>query len=90
MRKALYENYEKFFMGTQRLGQLWNNMFVNTMTKMGFKQSFQVFFKHDGKSIYLVLYVDDVLAACNNKAVLNRFWLKLCSTYKIRDLGEPN
>ena len=73
--KALY--------GHPKAGQLWNNTFVNTMTELGFTQSSQdrCFFIHIGKSIYLVLYVDDVLAACKNKAVLERFWRKLCSTY---------
>ena len=37
----------------------------------------------------VVLYVDDVLGACENNNVLKQFWKKLATTFKIRDLGKP-
>ena len=37
----------------------------------------------------LVLYVDDLLGACECKRFLDKFWRKLSTVFKIRDMGTP-
>ena len=33
--------------------------------------------------------MDDLIAACESKSFLKKFWKKLCARFKIRDLGTP-
>ena len=81
--KALY--------GHPRAGQLWNKKFVDFMLSLGFIQSLRdkCLFVHVSHGIYVVLYVDDLLAAARTVKALNSFWKKLESTFKIRSMGTP-
>ena len=81
--KALY--------GHPRAGQLWNKKFVDFMLALGFVQSLRdkCLFIHSGHGIYVVLYVDDLLAAAGTIKALNSFWRKLEGAFKIRCMGTP-
>ena len=39
---------------------------------------------------YHVLYVYDLLGACECKKFLDKFWRKLSTVFKIRDMGTPS
>ena len=81
--KALY--------GHPKAGNLWNTDFVEFMLQEGFKQCTRdkCLFYHPTVFFLLVLYVDDLMAACESKSFLKKFWRKLCARFKIRDLGTP-
>jgi len=81
--KALY--------GHPKAGQLWNQKFVQFMTTRGFIQSERdkCFFYNLKAEFFLVLYVDDLIAAALHVKQLNRFWGQLQSVFKVRDMGEP-
>ena len=69
--KALY--------GRPKAGQLWNNTFVNTMTKMGFKQSSQ-------KRCFLYTMANpfilcSMLMMCWLLATIRRFWRNFGANY---------
>ena len=42
----------------------------------------------DGSYIYLLLYVDDMLVACKNKAEIERLKTQLSSEFEMNDLSE--
>ena len=42
----------------------------------------------DGFYIYLLLYVDDMLVACKNKAEIERLKTQLSLEFEMKDLGE--
>ena len=78
--KALY--------GHPKAGQLWNKVFVKFLIGKGFQQSSKdkCLFFNLSLFIFLVLYVDDLLAVASSSAVLQAFWEKLSSTFEIRDV----
>ena len=77
--------------GHPKAGNLWNFDFVNFMLGEGFLQCSRdkCLFFHPTLFFLVVLYVDDLLGACENNTVLKKFWKKLATSFKIRDLGKP-
>lgn len=71
----------------------WYAKFTTALTNAGFRHS-----KHDyalftwsegNSSIYLLIYVDDILVMGNNDSHVARFKKYLHSTFHIKDLGLP-
>ena len=60
------------------------------MTTRGFVQSERdkCFFDNQKAEFFLVLYVDDLIAAALSMKQLNTFWGQLQSVFKVRDMGE--
>ena len=81
--KALY--------GHPKAGKLWNTDFVGFTGDEGFVATSRdrcLFFRPKPYFL-LVLYVDDLLGACECKRFLDKFWRKLSTVFKIRDMGTP-
>jgi len=62
------------------------------MLSLGFERSEKdacVYHRSNGgNSIYLLLYVDDMLVACRDHFKINRLKARLKSEFKMKDLGE--
>ena len=62
------------------------------MVQLGFVQSkanYSLFTRQEGESfIYLLVYVDDVLIASNDKAKVDQFKVLLDQRFKLKDLGD--
>ena len=83
LQKALY--------GHPKAGQLWNKEFVGFSRDEGFTATSRdrCLFFCPKPYFLLVLYVDDLLGACECKKYLEKFWKKLSTAFKIRDMGTP-
>ena len=82
--KALY--------GHLKARRLWNRDFVGFTSDEGFNATSRdkcLFFRPKPYFL-LILYVDDLLGACECKRYLDKFWRKLASVFKIRDMGTPS
>ena len=80
-------------MVTQRLGTCGIvTLSLLCLTSEGFLQCTRdkCLFFHPTLFFFVVLYVDDLLGACENNSVLKKFWNKLAATFKIRNLGKPS
>ena len=77
--------------GHPKAGQLWNKLFVEFASSEGYLQSVRdsCLFYHPIHDCLLVLYVDDLLGACENLSIVKEFWKKLSAKFNIRDLGGP-
>ena len=66
----------KAIYGHPKAGQLWNDKFVSFMISAGFLQCSRnpYFFYNLSTNVFLVLYVDDLLAAAGTEKELKKFW----------------
>ena len=70
--------YEKFVKEAQKLG-LTNDMHDPCLFT----------WRHNGKMVFVVLYVDDMLIASNDLEKLNEVKIRLSNVFEMKDLGEP-
>jgi hypothetical protein len=84
----------KAIYGLKQAGRQWNKMLDDFLWKEGFNfvrseadYSLYVLCKDD-KTIWLLVYVDDMLLASNCRAFLNGFKLEMSKRFKMKDLGE--
>ncbi|RUS71344.1 hypothetical protein EGW08_020887 [Elysia chlorotica] len=93
-----YENCEKLVLrlnkslyGLKQSGRNWNQTFHKFMSEQGFQQSQNdtcVYTKSKGDDLIIILvWVDDVIIASNNKTLLERTKDGLKSQFKMKDLG---
>lgn len=86
LRKALY--------GLKQAPMEWNNKFDQCAKDLGFQrcQSEQCVYKRTTNNVYLylLLYVDDFLIACDNPKVLAEVKAEFMKTFKMRDLGDAS
>ena len=77
--------------GLKQSPRQWNKRFDSFMLSHGFKRSKYdscVYIKHvNGSSIYLLLYVDDMLIAAKSKVEITKLKKLLSSEFDMKDLG---
>lgn len=84
LNKSLY--------GLKQAPRIWNQQFNELMTTLDFKRSksdycLYTYLEHQ-LCCYLLLYVDDILIACNDLEFLNNLQLKLNDTFKMKQITE--
>ncbi|UYV73167.1 K02A2.6-like, partial [Cordylochernes scorpioides] len=85
LKKAIY--------GLKQAGRSWNTKIASTLIKNNFKQSTVdpcLFTKNEeNHSIYLILYVDDMLLASDSKIIIQNTVKTLEKEFEIKNLGDP-
>jgi hypothetical protein len=85
---------KKSIYGLKQASRQWNLKFDKTIKNFGFKANVEdncVYTKFkNGKYIFLVLYVDDILLASNDMSLLQETKRFLSSKFEMKDLGEAS
>ncbi|UYV75574.1 hypothetical protein LAZ67_13000650, partial [Cordylochernes scorpioides] len=85
LKKAIY--------GLKQAGRSWNTKIASTLIKNNFKQSIVdpcLFTKNEeNHSIYLILYVDDMLLASDSEIIIQNTVKTLEKEFEIKNLGDP-
>jgi hypothetical protein len=85
---------KKSIYGLKQASRQWYLKFDNTIRKFGFKENVEdncIYAKlKNGKYIFLVLYVDDILLASNDVSLLQETKKFLSSHFDMKDLGEAS
>ncbi|GJY82599.1 ribonuclease H-like domain-containing protein [Tanacetum coccineum] len=78
--------------GLKQAPRQWNHKLYETLIEAGFKQSINdhsLYIKNDGGvSLYLLVYVDDLVITGNSESEIEKFKTFLNQKFKIKDLGE--
>nr|GEW72817.1 ribonuclease H-like domain-containing protein [Tanacetum cinerariifolium] len=84
LKKSLY--------GLKQAPRQWNQKLRETLKENGFEQSkndHSFFFKKNEKfSLFLLVYVDDIIVTGTSKVEIAKFKRFLCNRFKFTDLGE--
>ncbi|UYV76897.1 hypothetical protein LAZ67_14002326 [Cordylochernes scorpioides] len=84
---------KKEIYGLKQAGRSWNTKIASTLIKNNFKQSFVdpcLFTKNEeNHSIYLILYVDDMLLASDSEIIIQNTVKTLEKEFEIKNLGDP-
>ena len=84
---------EKALYGLKVNPKCWNQKFTETVKRFGLKTDFyepRLFtWREENKFIILVLYVDDILMACNDSTKLKEIKINLKRNFDMTDIGEP-
>ncbi|UYV73309.1 hypothetical protein LAZ67_10002666 [Cordylochernes scorpioides] len=86
-------NLKKEIYGLKQAGRSWNTKIASTLIKNNFKQSIVdpcLFTKNEeNHSIYLILYVDDMLLASDSEIIIQNTVKTLEKEFEIKNLGDP-
>lgn len=86
LKKAIY--------GLKQAPKMWNEKFNDFMCSIKFKRSKSNYclytFIEQGICCYLLVYVDDILLACNTLDFHNYVKSKLCESFKMKTLTQVN
>jgi hypothetical protein len=86
MRKSIY--------GLKQASRQWYLKFDETIRSFGFKENEEdncIYVKfRNGKFIFLILYVDDILLASSDVSLLLEIKMFLSSNFDMKDLGEAS
>lgn len=86
LKRALY--------GLKQAPRAWHTRLHKELTSMGFTQSLAdpgLYFAFvNGVNTLLLIYVDDILVACSDSSIVDRFCKRLLSTFDGRDLGDAS
>ena len=78
--------------GLKQASWSWNIRFDETVKSFGFEQSIDQLcvykFIHEGKVVFLVMYVDDILLIGNDVGKLSEVKVWLAKQFDMKDLGE--
>ncbi|UYV82150.1 hypothetical protein LAZ67_21001138 [Cordylochernes scorpioides] len=84
---------KKEIYGLKQAGRSWNTKIASTLIKNNFKQSIVdpcLFTKNEeNHSIYLILYVDDMLLASDSEIIIQNTVKTLEKEFEIKNLGDP-
>ncbi|CAH0550178.1 unnamed protein product [Brassicogethes aeneus] len=85
---------EKALYGLKISPKKWNKKFTEEVSKFGLENDLHepclFTWRKEGKFVVLILYVDDMLVASNNKTKLGEIINQLGKVFDMKDLGEPN
>jgi len=84
----------KSIYGLKQASRSWNKRFDQVVKTFGFQQNMDepCVYKHiqDGKVVFLLLYVDDILLIGNDVGALSSVKVWLTKQFDMKDLGEAN
>ena len=84
---------EKTFYGLKVSSKGWNEKFTETVKKFGLKPDSNepclFTWNEKDKILILILYVDDIILACNDKIKMIEVKQKLMREFDMTDVGEP-
>ena len=84
LKKALY--------GLRESPRAWYDCFNNFIEKLKFERSnydYCLYVNNSGKdSMYILVFVDDLLICCKNKSKINEVKNSLINRFVIKDLGQ--
>jgi hypothetical protein len=85
---------KKSIYGLKQASRQWNLKFDDTIKRFGFEPNIEdncVYAKFkNGKYVFLILYVDDILLASNDISMLRETKKFLSSNFDMKDLGEAS
>lgn len=85
---------KKSIYGLKQSGRVWNDTLNNELVNMGLQRSEVdqcLYYKvTEGESIYIAIYVDDILLFCNNMDTLAVIKKTLGDKFKMKDMGEAS
>lgn len=83
---------KKSIYGLKQAARAWHKTLHKVLIHMGFKQCSSdlclYVLKNDGKSCYLLTYVDDLIIACENEGIIIQIGDKLMKNFEIVSLGD--
>ena len=86
LHKAIY--------GLKQAPRVWYEKLKSTLSSLGFsptKSDNALYVKlHEGKTVYILVYVDDILVTGDNDEEVNKIISYLNHTFSIKDLGNLN
>ena len=92
-RKTKVCKLQKSLYGLRISPKRWNVRFSEEALKLGLEKDINepclFTWRKEGKVVMLILYVDDILLAGNDKGKLDEVKMKLSLAFKMKDLGEP-
>ena len=90
--KPMVFKLNKSLYGLKQSGRNWNNLLCSYLCDIGFTQSNVdpcIYTKSENGNLTIILvWVDDLIILCSSQNVVKEIKSKLCSKFKMKDLGE--